>query len=27
VIGGVQRYLVPAFFNFLHQLVGGGNVI
>jgi YggT family protein len=27
VIGGVQRYLVPAFFGFLHQLVGGGNVI
>jgi hypothetical protein len=22
VIGGVQRYLVPAFFSFLHGLVG-----
>ena len=22
VIGGVQRYLVPAFFGFLHGLVG-----
>jgi YggT family protein len=22
VIGGVQRYLIPAFFNFLHGLVG-----
>ena len=26
VIGGVQRYLIPAFFGFLHSLVGG-NVI
>jgi YggT family protein len=23
VIGGVQRYLIPAFFGFLHSLVGG----
>jgi YggT family protein len=23
VIGGVQRYLIPAFFGFLHRLVGG----
>lgn len=22
VIGGVQRYLVPAFFNWLHSLIG-----
>ncbi len=29
VIGGVQRFLIPAFFGFLHGLVGGGpgNVI
>ena len=26
VIGGVQRYLVPAFFGFLHSLLGGGQV-
>ena len=23
VIGGIQRFLVPAFFGFLHSLVGG----
>ncbi len=23
VIGGVQRYLIPAFFGWLHMLVGG----
>jgi YggT family protein len=22
VIGGAQRYLIPAFFNFLHNLIG-----
>ena len=27
VIGGVQRYLVPAFFGFLHSLLGGGQVM
>jgi YggT family protein len=26
VIGGVQRFLVPAFFNFLHGLVGGSVI-
>ena len=24
VIGGVQRFLIPPFFGFLHGLVGGG---
>ena len=27
VIGGVQRFLVPAFFGFLHGLVGGGATV
>jgi YggT family protein len=27
VIGGVQRFLVPAFFGWLHGLVGGPTVI
>jgi YggT family protein len=27
VIGGVQRILVPAFFGWLHGLVGGSNII
>ncbi len=27
VIGGVQRYLVPAFFGFLDSLVPGGGAV
>ncbi len=27
VIGGVQRFLVPAFFGFLHTLLGGGGSV
>jgi YggT family protein len=27
VIGGVQRFLVPAFFGFLHGLLGGGATV